>query len=192
MSTPPWRATVSSARFSNPAHQGVYLLRTAVLHKLDVPAEARDQHRRLDSFIFRRKLLRGRCGKRGRRRPARAAIDGPQSFQQLGGAGVTLVALLAQRAIDDLDEISGAFRAHRRQRLVRLIEDRVEQRRLMLFEERRLAGQHFIEDRTQRPQVGAAIDGLALHLLRRHVERRADPPAWSALSRAPKAPTQSP
>ena len=71
--------------------------------------------------------------------------------------------------------LDGRRRGRRQARPVRLLRDDGRDRVGHVFTaERALAGEHLVEDAAKRPDVGAAIDRLALRLLRRHVCRRAE------------------
>jgi hypothetical protein len=50
------------------------------------------------------------------------------------------------------------------------VEDGVDGGLRVLRRERQTAGEHLVEHHAQRPEVGAVVDGVAQHLLRRHVE----------------------
>jgi len=80
-----------------------------------------------------------------------------------------LAAVLGSRLPDDLHD-----RRRNRRRGARPVEDLRVQHRGQLARERRLAVEQLVEDHAERVDVGRGVDGLALHLLRGHVSRRAD------------------
>ena len=55
-----------------------------------------------------------------------------------------------------------------------MLHDRRDEARLAFAAERFSSGQHLIDKRTERPNVGAGIDGLAFQLLRSHVLEGSD------------------
>src|SRR5205085_7243668 len=78
-------------------------------------------------------------------------------------------AILRGRAPDDLHD-----RRWNRSRRPRPVENLRMQYRRQLTGERGLAVQQLVKDHAERVDVGARVDGLALHLLWPHVRRRAD------------------
>ena len=86
---------------------------------------------------------------------------------------ITQVAILLQSFIDDAFEFNGNFRiqAHRGGR--RLVQDRVKNVARTFSAERHRARYHLIENRAEREEIGARVQLLAAHLLRRHVSHRA-------------------
>mmetsp|Transcript_1032 Transcript_1032/g.2653 ORF Transcript_1032/g.2653 Transcript_1032/m.2653 type:complete len:498 (+) Transcript_1032:624-2117(+) len=107
----------------------------------------------------------------------RHLLAGHQAGQGLGEAlpvGEAVMRRLGQRAQHDrVQRLADTLAlAHQRQR--RLVVDLVHQRHLVRRIEGRPATDQVVEHRTQRIDVGPAVDVAALDLLRRHIGQRAD------------------
>ena len=89
---------------------------------------------------------------------------------RVGGRG-PVVRPLGQRAADHAIHRGDRRRAGERRRL--LVARRVEHLDDRAAGERRAAGEHLEEDRAGGEEIAARVDGLAGHLLGRHVARRA-------------------
>ena len=109
---------------------------------------------------------------------ARAGVSSPSTprtrAQLLGhrvGRGRPLRGPLGQRAADHAVDRGHGRRAGERRRL--LVERGVQDLDDVAAAERRAAREHLEQDGARREQIAARVDGLARHLLGRHVARRA-------------------
>src|SRR5216683_3068685 len=75
--------------------------------------------------------------------------------------------------MDDPFQLRRDFRFHRLESLWLLMNDGVEQGNVVLRLEWQFAGQHLMQDYTQRPQVGTMVNLFPLGLFRRHIGHRA-------------------
>ena len=75
--------------------------------------------------------------------------------------------------MDDPFQLRRDFRFHRLKPLWLLINDGVEQGNVVLRFEWQFAGQHLIQDYTQRPQIGTMVNLFPLGLFRGHIGHRA-------------------
>ena len=83
---------------------------------------------------------------------------------------IPILARLGDGALDDPVEIDHGRRSHQRRRM--LVHDRVQDVDRRGAAERRAPAQHLVEHEAGGEEVGAGVDLLAAHLLRRHVARR--------------------
>ncbi len=88
----------------------------------------------------------------------------------LVGVLVPIRRVLDERAVEYAAKRFGRARQHVAQRRVRHIQDVVHDRAGVVGQKRRRAGQHFVQDRAEREDVGARIGALSPNLFRRHVE----------------------
>ena len=110
------------------------------------------------------------CAPRARRR------EGRERGGELTDVRIASLRVLGERLFDHGAEPSGRVGSRFRERRRRRIQDHREE----LGQARRVEGRHrgeeLVEDRAERPDVGARVDVLRrAHLLGRHVERRAEP-----------------
>ena len=100
--------------------------------------------------------------------------DPSQLDQQIVRGLPAIVRILGETARHEPIERPWRHRQQRRQRRRIDVHDRRDQARLALAVERLPAGEHFVEHGAEREDVGARVDGLSLHLLRRHVAHGAE------------------
>ena len=115
-----------------------------------------------------------RSFRRARRRASDGVEQGVQVHQQVGHRLIALVGRLRQALVDDALELHRHACAQRCQRLGLLVEDAVEESLLVFCREWRLSADHLVEHDAERPDIRAAVDRAAFHLLGRHVSGRAE------------------
>ena len=87
---------------------------------------------------------------------------------------IALIDILGKRLLDNAVHLNRDRAPQRRHRFGLFVEDRVQRRLRISPGERRSAGQHFIEDHAERPEIRATIHRPPLSLLGRHIRRRPD------------------
>ena len=103
------------------------------------------------------------------------------------GVRVAVVGRLGERLGDDEIEHRGDRRVDRARRRRHQVEDLEHDRGHVLAGERRLAGEHLVEDHAEREDVRARLGALARDLLGRHVARRAEHDAGLRAAPRPSA-----
>ncbi len=122
--------------------------------------------------VFRRDAARLFAPASGRGRPLRP--QAPEVGRELVRVLVTQGRILRETFVDDPLELHRDPRPKPRHRLVRLVEDRVDDRLVVVPGEWAAAGEHLVEHDAERPDVGAPVDRFRSRLLRRHIGDRAE------------------
>ncbi|HSA96950.1 MAG TPA: hypothetical protein VLJ16_12930, partial [Acidobacteriota bacterium] len=94
-------------------------------------------------------------------------------LDELVHALVSVGEMLGQRLEDDVFKARREVFPEPGQGFRLLVEDRMDQRPLMVPFKREDPREHLVEDDSQRPDVRALVDGLAFRLFRRHIGDRA-------------------
>jgi hypothetical protein len=97
-----------------------------------------------------------------------------QVVYQLGG-GIAVARVLREHSGDQPVQLLGHGGVGRAHRPGLVVEDGSQQRDLICPLKAVLAGQHLVQHHTEGPDVGAAVERLAPHLLGAHVSHRAGP-----------------
>ena len=114
----------------------------------------------------RRQQLRRRCRRQGHRGEGRRRGDAQEVGEQAGDRRVAVVALARQRAADHHLEhrrhvgAAGNRQSHARQR------DAARKGQEAVAVERWMAGEHLVEHDAERPDVGAVVERVTVHLFR--------------------------
>ena len=121
-------------------------------------------------------LARLSARKHWRRRAQRGSAFGDplEIQQQIVRALHALVGILREARADDAIERGVHQRLRGRDRRRVLLQNRAEETRLALADERAPAREHLVEDAAKRPDVRARVGLFALHHLRRHVLIRSE------------------
>ena len=104
-----------------------------------------------------------------RRRQVPCLVDSVEGRHDIGGCREPVAGRFRQAPVQDVRQLRRDFRIHVRERRGLVRQHGVQGPERAVCLERTGAGEHFVEQGAEREDVRASIDGLAAHLLRRHV-----------------------